>query len=413
MPFSSPLRWRTGRRAGGAGASASGGGAGTGAFGRWAASPGSNQQGAPPNFNTAFQAYTQFNQPQFDQFAQQAAAAQRDNGFRNQGYDIQQQDYYNQYGTGNQNIDLDYAQNGVDQAAANRQIGFYDQMYGVDVSRYNSDMAYQSGNQVFADGRYAIAGQDLALDDKTYGIAGERYGLQGQTHNSVLAQIGNQAAMAQRTAFEDKRDTASDATKMGAFTAAGHGWDREDISAALGFKLTDLGEQTKQEQVNRQQQGLDYKEAGIRNERDHLDYDKEALAYMQQTSDIAHNKDNLGYDLQEAGLNKDEQQARLRDRLQALDIQAQRLGVNRQELQNKLQTALANLGLDRQISMGQLTDMMNSANNGNNQLLNNIIQQAMAVGQTTKPVQRRTAPLPTRRRTATNRGPVAFSRKTR
>jgi len=146
---------------------------------------------------------------------------------------------------------------------------------------------------------------------------------------------------------------------------------------------------------------------------DRLDYDKEALAYMQQTSDIAHNKDNLGYDLQEAGLNKDEQQARLRDRLQALDIQAQRLGVNRQELQNKLQTALANLGLDRQISMGQLTDMMNSANNGNNQLLNNIIQQAMAVGQTTKPVQRRTAPLPTRRRTATNRGPVAFSRKTR
>jgi len=402
MPFFKPLNWRGGgkRRSGG------------GAFSNWAAGGGgtSNQQGgAPQNWQTAVDVYADYNAPQFDQFAQQAASAQRDNGFRNQGYDIQRQDYYNQYGTGNQNIDLDYAQNDVDRAAANRQMGFYDQMYGVDRARYDSDMAYQSGNQAFADGRFGIAGQDLKLDDQTYGIAGQRYGLQGQTHESVLAQIANQAAQAQRTAFEDKRDTASDATKAGAFTSAGHGWDREDISSALGFKLTDLGEQTKQEKVNRQQQGLDYDEAGIRNKRDHLDYDKEAIAYMQQTSDIAHNKNNLGFDLQEAGLNKDEQQARLRDRLQALDINARRLGVNREELQNRLQTALANLGLDRQISQGQLADMMSSTDANIQQLWNTIFQQAGQVGNTTQPVQRR--PTRPRRPTANNRGPVAWSRK--
>jgi len=130
---------------------------------------------------------------------------------------------------------------------------------------------------------------------------------------------------------------------------------------------------------------------------------------MQQTSDIAHNKNNLGFDLQEAGLNKDEQQARLRDRLQALDINARRLGVNREELQNRLQTALANLGLDRQISQGQLADMMSSTDANIQQLWNTIFQQAGQVGNTTQPVQRR--PTRPRRPTANNRGPVAWSRK--
>ena len=371
MPFFRPYRGNKRRRAG---FSAIGNRAGQ-SF-RPQTTPSGTGNADIGQWQTAAQVGFDFNAPQFQRFEDQAAYAQDQAGWRNQGYDIQQQDYQNQYATGNAQIDLDYAGNAVDQAAARRQMGYYDDMYGIDQNRYNSAMAYQSGNQVFADGRYALAGRDVALDDQTYGIAGERYGLQGQTHTSVLAQIANQAAMAQREAFEGNRDAGSQATGAGAYTSAGHGWDREDIASALGFRITDLGEQTKQEQVNRQQQGLDYDEAGIRNQRDHIDYERQAIDYMSTTSDIANNKNNLTYDLAEAGLNKAEQQARLQDRLATLDIQAQRFGVNRQELQNKLQTALRNLGLDRQISMGQLTDMLSSNNANYSQLVMSILQQA-------------------------------------
>lgn len=331
-------------------------------------------------WQTAMGVLTDFNAPQFQRYEDQAGYARDQNNWRQQGYDISAQDYQNQYANGQANIDLDFAQNRVDQAAANRQIGYYDAQYGIDKNRYDAAMAYQQGNQVFADARFGLAGQDLALDDKQYGLAGDRYRLQGDTHNSVLAQIANQAAMAQRAAFEGNRDAGSQATATGAYTSAGHGWDREDIASALGFKLTDLGEQTKQEQTNRQQQGVDYEEAGIRNKRDHLDYDRQAIEYMSTTSDIANNKNNLGFDLQEAGLTKEEQQARLRDRLQSLDIQAQRFGLNRQQLQDKLQTALRQLGLDRQISIGQMTDMFSSTNANYQQLMMQILQQAGLYG---------------------------------
>jgi len=343
-------------------------------------SPSGGGQADIGGWQTAAAVMFDANAPQFQRFEEQAAYARDQNRWQNQGYDIDAQDYRNQYANANANIDLDYAGNRVEQNAARRQMGYYDQMYGVDQDRYNASMAYQQGNQVFADARFGLAGQDLALDDQAYGLAGERYGLQGQTHESVLAQIANQAAMAQRGAFEGNRDAASQATGAGAFTSAGHGWDREDIAAALGFKLTDLGEQTKQEQVNRQQQGVDYQEAGIRNKRDHIDYERQAIEYMSTTSDIANNKNNLGFDLRESGLSHDEQVARLQDRLQTLDIQAQRFGLNRQELQNKLQTALQRLGLSRQISMGQLTDMLSSGNANYNQLVMQILQQAGVYG---------------------------------
>lgn len=371
MPFFRPYRGNKRRRTG-----FSSIGNRVGSSFRPSTSPSGTGSADIGGWQTAANVGFDFAAPQFQRFEEQAAYARDQQGWRNQGYDIQEQDYRNQYGTSNQQIDLDYAGNRVEQNAARRQMGYYDDVYGIDQQRYNAAMAYQSGNQVFADGRFNIAGRDLALDDETYGIAGERYGLQGQTHTSVLAQIANQAAMAQREAFEGNRDAGSRATAAGAFTSAGHGWDREDIAMALGFKLTDLGEQTKQEQVNRQQQGLDYDEAGIRNKRDHLDYERQAIEYMSTTSDIANNKNNLTFDLQEAGLNKNEQQARLQDRLATLDIQAQRFGINRQELQNKLQTALRNLGLDRQISMGQLTDMLSSTNANYSQLVMSILQQA-------------------------------------
>jgi len=369
MPFFRPFRSNKRR------------GAGFSAMGNRVSQSTSFRPSTAPNndiggYQTAVQLGFEANAPQIERYFEQAGYAQDQAGWRKQGYDIQAQDYQNQYRNGQANIDLDYAGNAVERGAAQRQMGYYDNMYGIDQQRYNAAMAYQSGNQVFADGRFRLAGQDLALDDRTYGIAGERYGLQGQTHTSVLAQIANQAAMAQREAFEGNRDAASKATGAGAFTSAGHGWDREDIASALGFQLTDLGEQTKQEQVNRQQQGLDYDEAGIRNERDHLDYERQAIEYMSTTSDIANNKNNLTFDLQEAGLTRDEQQARLQDRLQTLDIQAQRFGLNRQQLQDKLATALRNLGLDRQISQGQLADMLSSTNANYSQLVMSILQQA-------------------------------------
>lgn len=329
--------------------------------------PGDNRGPTPStagtNFDDAVAMYDWYNQPQYDQYRQQAASAQRDNGYRQQGYDIQAQDYRNTYANGQANIDLDYNQIGVDRDAANRQMGYYDQMFGVDLSRYNSEMGYIAGQQQFADGRYDIAGRDLGLDQR-------RYDLQGQTSNSVLAQIANQSAQAERGAMEDRRDTASNATFAGAFTSQGHNWDRGDIAAKLGFTQADLSEQSKQEKINREQQGVSF-------ERDKLDYEQAGIDYMEQTSANAHKRDNLGFDLYESGLSKNEQQARIGDRLRTLDIQAQRLGLDRQALQNKLDTALKNLKLDRQVSTGQLMDMLASADAGQRATANQVIAQAL------------------------------------
>lgn len=342
---------------------------------------GANAFGFNQNFNDAAQVYTTFAQPQIDQAAYNANSAQRDDryrqqGYANQAYDARQDNYY-----GQRNIELDQAGNRVDRAAAQRQMGYYDNQYDVDRRRYESDMGYQAGRQQFANGRYDIAGRDLGLDDRVYDFAGQRYGLQGQTHQSVLAQLGNQAAMAQRNAFEGNRDAGSKATAAGAFTSAGHGWDREDIAQALGFKLTDIGEQTKQENVNREQQGVDYGLAGVNHDRDKLDYERAGIDYMSETSDIAHTRNNLGFDLEAAGLTKDEQKARLQDRIQTLDLQAQKYGLSSQQLQQRLSSTLRDLNLDGQISTGQLADMLNSADNSRRQIALNILQQAMGAAQ--------------------------------
>jgi len=362
--------------------------------------------------------YTQFHAPDFAQ-----VQGQVDSGRRQYGYSVAQnalnaQNAQSDYGYANQLLDQDYAQLGIDRADLRRQQGYYDDLYANDVARYGVNDAYQAGNQQFADMRqqlndrsyaadgqiYDIAGQQYGLDGETYGIAGkryglagERYGLQGQTHESVLAQIANQVQIARRGAYEGDRNAGSDASQAGAFTGVGHRMARDDIAAALGFKTADLAETKQQELINRQQQGVDYKEAGlvydeagIAYKHDGLQYqlagvqyDKAGIAhdsntvdYMQTTSDIANKRNNLNFDLQDAGLTHDEQVARLESRLQGLDVTAAKYGINRQQLISKLQQALSALHLDNQMSAGQLADLLNNAQSANSAIVMQILQQA-------------------------------------
>lgn len=362
--------------------------------------------------------YTQFHAPDFAQIQNQVSNAQHQYGYSQQQNALNAQNAREDTGYANQLLDQDYNQLGIDRATAQRQMGYYDNLYANDVARYGTNDAYQAGNQVFADMRqqlndrsyaadgriYDIAGQQYGLDGETYGIAGkryglagERYGLQGQTHDSVLAQIANQVQIARRGAYEGDRNAGSDASQAGAFTGVGHRMARDDIAAALGFKTADLAETKKQEDINREQQGVDYKEAGlvydeagIAYKHDGLtyqlagvQYDKAGIAhdantvdYMQTTSDIANKRNNLNYDLQDAGLTHDEQIARLNDRLQSLDVTAAKYGINRQQLISKLQQALSALHLDNQMSAGQLADLLNNAQSANSAIVMQILQQA-------------------------------------
>ncbi len=362
--------------------------------------------------------YTQFHAPDFAQVANQANAGRRQYGFSLAQNALNQQNAQSDYGYANQMLDQDYAQLGIDRADLRRQQGYYDDQYALDQQRYQTNDAYQAGNQVFADMRqqlndrdyaiagniYDIAGQQYGLDGETYGIAGkryglagERYGLQGQTHDSVLAQIANQVQIARRGAYEADRNAGSDASQAGAFTGVGHRMARDDTAAALGFKTADLAETKKQEDINREQQGLDYREAGlvydeagIAYKHDGLTYqlagaqydkagvqhDANTVDYMQSTSDIANKRNNLNYDLQDAGLTHDEMVARLESRLQGLDVTAARYGINRQQLISKLQQALSALHLDNQMSAGQLADLLNNAQSANSAIVMQILQQA-------------------------------------
>ena len=355
------------------------------------------------------------------QNAQQQAAIQQamlgaQQASAQQGYQLAQQQNH-----------LDQQAIGVDLAAANRQIGYYGDQQAIEDARYQASRGYLAGQQQVADWRYGLAGDNRELDQRLYalagdryglagqdydiagqryGLAGERYGLQGQTHESVLAQLANQVKMAERDRFQANRDAASRATGAGAFTSAGHRWDRSDNYAAEGFRKADLAEQVNQENINREQQGvdyrgagldyasagvdysragLDYQQAGIADDRSELDYRGAGIDYMDETATLAHQGDELGFDLQSGRLTTAEQQARLEDRIQTLNNQAAQLGVSAQQLTQQLNAQIQQLGLQGQLNAGQLMDMLNSNSIQQQQLANQIVMQALGYGATSRP----------------------------
>lgn len=270
-----------------------------------------------------WQMYAGLGAPQIAQLQNQQALLGLQLGTQGQQYANQQQQLQDSYGYDTARLGLEQQGIGIDQAAAQRQQSYYDQLFGVDREKYQQAMGY----------------------------TGDLKGFSREDFQNTLNRLANQATQTRYTADSNVKDLQSDLAAAGSFTSAGGRRKRGDIYANRDFQLTDLA---------RQVQGTDI---GFR--RDQAGFDNTMA--------------NLTSDFKAAGLTNQEQQARLGDRLQQLDLQAQGLGISRQELDSRLQTGLTTLNLNNTVSVGQLMDAMSSNNAQQQQWANSIVMQALGV----------------------------------
>lgn len=224
-------------------------------------------------------------------------------GWQNQGYGLGQAELQSGYGFDTQRLGLERQALGVDQGAVRRQQDYYNKLFGIDTGRYERGVAFNNA------------------------LKGFRSTDQGSTLHDLWAQ----ASQVRNKAARDTREMRRTQTAAGAFTSQGTKDAAGDITDTRDYALTGID-------IARKQADTAYR-------RDQAGYD----------NTIA----NLTSDFQETGLNHQEQQARLRDRMSTLDIESQKLGISGSELSTKLAQGLERLKLNHTVSVGQLLDALN------------------------------------------------------
>lgn len=89
-------------------------------------------------------------------------------------------------------------------------------------------------------------------------------------------------------------------------------------------------------------------------------YTAEGTRFRASIADINSGRDSLNWDLRNSNLSLDQQARHLYDRDQLLSIEAARHNVDEQHLRNTANERLAQLGLDRAVSFGQLLEAQSS-----------------------------------------------------
>ena len=87
----------------------------------------------------------------------------------------------------------------------------------------------------------------------------------------------------------------------------------------------------------------------------------------------------VGLNLREQGIGFDRQQAQLNEREALLKLEAERAGISQARLKANYEQALKKLNLDKQVSAGQLAQMLNSSNAQEQALANEILRQAQTI----------------------------------
>ncbi len=212
---------------------------------------------------------------------------------------------------------------GIDTRAIDLQLGnipqwqaFLDQNHAATVGQIatNRNHAYQLK---------ASALEDRKLDEKD--IAKAREALAGQVSR-------------------ERRNALSDATVRGVVGSVGQDWD--DIEAE---RQVAAGK-------------IDAENA------------RSAKALRDRHADIDNNIANLNWDIERAGLTHREETAKLKERQQLLQLEAEKARLSAIDMQNAVNTALANLGLDRAMSQGQFLESMANARAADQAALRNYLQ---------------------------------------
>ena len=101
-------------------------------------------------------------------------------------------------------------------------------------------------------------------------------------------------------------------------------------------------------------------------------------SYDRTIGGLDNDRNKINIDLERSGLDYEQQQAQIRDRMGQLHLAAARFNVDQNALSTNLQRQLERLGLENSLSTGQLLDAIRSGNTQQQQLANQIFAAAVA-----------------------------------
>lgn len=217
--------------------------------------------------------------------------------------------------------------------------------------------------------------QQSYIPDYMRMLAGQRRIAQGQ-YDTAVGQLNNASTEAKNLIGVDRRENAR-------LTGESEASESRDMRRMLGeqaasgaiasFGTRDFGGQIRSEGRS-ERAGLS---EGLQ---------RQEIRYNKAMKDIQSGKDKLNWDLKSANLGIEEAETRLKERSKLLNLEAQRHNITAQQLQTRAEERLAQLGLDKAISAGQLVEAANSRDIAKAQAAQQFIQ-SLAQTQAAFPAQ--------------------------
>jgi hypothetical protein len=298
------------------------------------------------------------NASQMAGFGNSVADANRKLAYQPALYGNSQDALTNSYNQGVANININRIGNVVDQNAAQRDIGYYGDVYNNTLKGYLTNYDFVNQQQGFSTRDY-LSDWDFLNQQSLKST--EDVGFRDQGFDNQLADAG----MAQKAREQQIREQL--ATGGGGFTQ-GLDADRGQSNYMFDAAGRDVGLQR-----NKSWSDYRFEQTGIVNDRTKLQtgYDRDIAGFDNQ-------RKNMNIDLERSGLDRNQQQAQANDRLGQLRLESERYNIDQDALESNLQNQLERLGLENQLSTGQLLDAIRNGNTQQQQLAQQIFMQAVA-----------------------------------
>ncbi len=260
------------------------------------------------------------------------------------------------YDTNLANLNLNRMSNEVDRAAAARASGDIDAAYNLDYERYLRNWEYTQKARTLSEQAFLA---DLGWLDTQSNKLGADY----QFAERGFDNQADDAAMDRDARAQQIREQM--ATGGGGFTQ-GIRFDTDMSNRAFASEneKISLGRARNKSDYDFGLAGIANDRAGLNNARDKANLNFERDFNL------------MNADLKQAGLTRDQQKAAARDRSAQLDIMAAKFGVDANALAANLNLTLEQMGLQHQLTVGKLFDVIATGNRQQQALVNSIAQQA-------------------------------------
>jgi hypothetical protein len=267
----------------------------------------------------------------------------------------------NQFNQGIGELNLNRLGNAYQQQATGRDSQYYSNVYNNTYRQYLTDYDWTNQQEGFAGNDYNANSGFLNAQQTAAGQRNDLaiQGFGAQREDAGMAQMGREQAIREALA-----------TGGGGFTQ-GLRSDRQlsdyertatdrDIGLAASLQATNYGEQT----------------AGFGRDRALLDN-----GWNRDRAGFANARTNMNLDLERSNLNYEQQQGQIADRNAELALQAARFNLDEDAMRQNVENQLQRLGLENQMTSGQLLDAIRNGNAQQQQLAQQIFQQAASMTQ--------------------------------